>query len=853
MTMAPDALGPTEFLSPPPSAEAALAAVAEPARTWFRRHFGGPTLAQRLAWPAVAAGNNLLLSAPTGSGKTLAAFLPVLGELLAVPAAFGVRCLYVTPMKALGNDARKNLRSCVQGLRALRPEGWGVPRVGLRTGDTSSRLRRALWTQPPDLLLTTPESLAVLLSQPAAGDLFGGLRWVVVDEVHALAGSKRGCDLALSLERLADLAGGRPQRVGLSATCAPLEEAARFLAGAGWPCSVARVESDSPLSLRVEPLEGGFWRPLLDRLGPELERNRSTLVFTNARGLSERLAWALRQRYPAWEGQIAVHHSALAAARRRVVERQLKQGRLRCVVSSTSLELGIDVGTVDGVVLVHPPGDVVRLLQRVGRAGHEPGRTRRGLVLTASPAELLDAAVTAASGQSAQYEPLRVPDAPLDVLCQQLLGMAAQRDWPLDDAFALVRGAYPYRDLPRHDFDDCLAYLAGRGRDGDDWLPPRVSVFEGRFSIVDSRTARLLRRNLGTILAEEQRAVVLDSPAEDRQSTVGEVSEAFAERLQPGDRFLLDGRCLEFRRAEAGTLRVEEVAGRPAVPRWGGDGWPLSPELSRRLFLLRLRAAEALRDGPEALADLLRREYALDGRAVEELAAFVQRQECLSEVPDTTALLVEAVRKDTGADYYLHTPLNRSGNDALARVAVRRLARDLGVAATSLVADLGFAVFVRRPRDVEPDDWRALLAADGFDDDLAGALADSVALRERFRRVALTGLMLLRNPVGRRRRVGGGDWAERRLFEQLRAADPDFVFLRQARREVASEVCDAAAARAFAEGLPGRAVRCRWLPRPSPFVAGWTQAAAGPHEEVETPAEALQRLHGLLTGAPPDD
>jgi ATP-dependent Lhr-like helicase len=848
----------------PVAASAALAALYEPVARWFVGRFGAPTAAQQMAWPALATGRNLLLSAPTGAGKTFAAFLPPLGSLLAEARSSvfrwkssGLRCLYLAPLKALVNDTCRTLQGALDEIAAVLPPDMALPRLAVRTGDTPADERRRLLDETPDVLLTTPESLAVLLSQSALQPLFADLRWVIVDEVHALAANKRGADLAVSLERLTLLAETPPQRVGLSATATPLDEAARYLAGVGRPCDVAQVSDDSPLSLTLRPLEGTvtFVRELVALLEPELRANRATLVFTSARGLAERLAWALRRAMPDWDALVAVHHSALAAGRRREVERRFKAGELRAVVSSTSLELGIDMGAVDLVVLVHPPGDVVRLLQRVGRAGHGPGRVKRGLVLTSGAAELLEAAVTGASGQSGQCEPLRVPERPLDVLCQQLLGMACARLWQEGEAFALACRAYPFRDLRREEFDDCLRYLAGHDRDGREWLPPRVQRSEDGFAVTDDRTARLLRRNLGTILAEEAVTVELAPPPSpgDEEAvapavTVGEVDRLFAERLEPGDRFLLDGRCLEYRRRQADALVVEEVPGRPAVPRWGGDGLPLSPELARRLYVLRVQAAEALRDGPAALAELLRREYGLPDGTAETLADYFQQQEAVSEIPDTGVCLVEATGREFGETYHVHTPLNRTANDALARVAARRLARDFGHAASSVVADLGFALFLRRPVDEIADVLRHLLAADGFADDLDAALAESTILRERFRRVATTGLMLLRNPLGRRRRVGGSAWGEERLFDQVRERDPDFVLLRQALREARGEACDVAAALDYARRLPSLAVRCRRLARPSPFAENWTQLAPGAAEEIETPAAALRRLHARLTG-----
>jgi ATP-dependent Lhr-like helicase len=867
-------------LDQPPPADTALAALPQPLAHWFRLRFGTPTAAQRLAWPALAGGRHLLLSAPTGTGKTLAAFLPILEALLRQSASpqggSALRCLYVAPLKALTADIARSLTSYLGDLETILPPGTPLPRLEVRTGDTPPGQRRRLRDDPPDLLLTTPESLAVLLSQGAYQAVFGNLRHVVVDEVHALAAGKRGADLALSLERLDLLAGGDPmQRIGLSATATPLAEAARYLVGPGRSCAIACASERVPPEIKLEPLPSGprFLHALVARLARELPLHRSTLVFTNTRGLAERLGWALRRRLPAWEGRIAVHHSALAAARRREVEERFKAGELGAVISSTSLELGIDIGAVDMAVLVHPPGDVVRLLQRVGRAGHGPHALRRGLVLGATAAELLEGAVTAASGLAAQCEPLRVPRAPLDVLCQQILGMTAVRSWPPDELFELVRRAGPYAELTRGDFDACLAYLRGLDHTGQPWLPARLREDGDCFRIRDGRTARLLRRNLGTILAEEGVPVLLQAPpaeapapvideddpfpgtsasAEDPARTVGTVAEAFSERLEPGDRFLLDGRCLEFRRREEGALLVEEVAGRPQVPRWGGDGLPMSAELARRLYVLRMQAAEALREGPEALRALLERDYGLSGPALDVLADYFGRQESMSEIPDTKTLLIEAVGREGGADYYLHTPLNRAGNDALARVAVGRLARQHGRSALSVVADLGFVLRLRTPLAEVPEVVRGLLTAEGFEAELEASLADSPALRARFGRVAQTGLMLLRNPLGGRRRVGGRDWGERRLFEQVRAHDPDFVLLRQARREVRAELCDAAAGRAFVEQVPGLVVRCRWLALVSPFVEAWTQPALGPAEAVETPAEALQRLHAQLTGGQDD-
>jgi ATP-dependent Lhr-like helicase len=865
------------FLPPAPADSGVLDSFHPAIRAWFQATFPTPTAVQALAWPSLRAGRNCLISATTGHGKTLAAFLPLIDELLpgTTPWRVGgrLRGLYLSPLKALTTDVARNLQRHLRGIASHLPSEAGLPTLGVRHGDTTGEERRRLATEPPEILLTTPESLAILLSRPEVVDIFSTLGWVIVDELHALAGSKRGADLALSLERLERLAGGSLRRVGLSATATPLDEAARFLVGVDRPCDIAAVPSSSPLEVRIQPMttDRSFFTELVQRLVPEIEANRSVLVFTQSRRLAEQLSWALRTQRAGWETQIAVHHSSLAAERRREVEEQLKGGNLRAVVCSTSLEMGVDIGSVDLVVLVHPPGDVVRLLQRLGRAGHGPFRVRRGLILVGSAGELLEAAVTAASGKAGQCEPIAFADVPLDVLCQQLAGLACAGTWSAADLYDLVRRAAPYRDLTRTDFDDCIAYLRGLDSAGNGWLPPRLRGELEALTIKDAKTARLLRRNFGTILGEQSVRVEIEldplpegDDLEPRRREIGEIDPSFAERLEPGDRFLLDGRSLEVRQKGLDSVLVRDSTQRPILPRWAGSGWPMSTELATRLFALRVQAAEALRDGATSLADLLRVEYDLDADASATLAGYFERQETVSEIPEDGGALIEVVSTDHTTVYYVHTSLNRAGNDALSRVIAHRLARDHSKSSTSIVADLGFLLLPRGGPICPPSGgrgaggeggeqlaalWRSLLDATDFLTDLDVALQTSFAVRERFQRVAMSGLMVLRNPDARRRgRVGGESWTRRRLFEQVREHEPDFVLLRQARHELETDVCAGAAAFAWVTQLCHHPVRCRWLAQPSPFAESWSQSALGGLEIVETAEETLRRLHATLMG-----
>ena len=492
-----------------------------------------------------------------------------------------LQCVYVSPLRSLNYDIERNLRLPLEGIRERLGCEMSPVRVGVRTGDTSAYERRKLRDRPPHVLITTPESLSLLLSQPSWQIALAERRHIIVDEVHALAPTKRGADLAVSLERLAASAERDPVRVGLSATCHAGGEAARFLVGPARACRVVEAplprgtpppgdQGQEPDRARRSAAPGQQLPPAAapaaarDRAEPHDGDLRQHARVCREADVRPAARPAGRARWPAADETVAAHHSALDAARRRAVESKLRAGRLRAVVTSTSLELGVDIGTADLAVQIGLPGSVARCVQRVGRSGHRLGVGSRGLLLAATPAELAGAAVTARAALAGRVEPLRMVRAPLDVVCQQLVGMACAGEHSDDEAFAFLRKSGPMAELERADFDACLAFLAGElpGPAGaiepepgaiPRWTSPRIWRRDGQFGLRSRRVARWFACNVGTIHSEEMARVI------DRGIAVGTVEAAYAERLVPGDRFVLDGRTFEFRRLEKSI-----VAGRAA-------------------------------------------------------------------------------------------------------------------------------------------------------------------------------------------------------------------------------------------------------------------------------------------------
>ncbi|MEW5979446.1 MAG: DEAD/DEAH box helicase [Acidobacteriota bacterium] len=690
---------------------------------WFERTFSAPTEPQRLAWPAIQSGKHTLIAAPTGSGKTLAAFLSAIDQLVR-QAAEGVlsdetQILYVSPLKALSNDIQRNLQApleaiqlelCRQGLREVPIRSW------VRTGDTPASERTAMGKKPPHIVVTTPESFYILLSSDSGRRMLRTVRTVIVDEIHAVVGNKRGAHLALSLERLQALVQQPLVRIGLSATQKPIEEVARFLVGSagcqpnGAPqCTIVDTDHLRLLDLDIElpdsPLEAVMsnevWKEVYRRLADLIGEHRSTLVFVNTRRLSERVARHLADLLG--EDQVAAHHGSLARDQRFRAEQRLKAGELRVLVATASLELGIDVGLVDLVCQLGTTRSITMFLQRVGRSGHFFGGVPKGRIFPLTRDELVEATALLCAVKNHELEALEIPRNALDILAQQIVAEVACEEWSEDALFEMVRKAYPYRDLRREDFLAVVeilsnGYATKMGRRGAylhrDGIHHRL---RGR------RGARLAALTSGGAIPENTNYEVILEPA---GTLLGSVEEDFAIESMSGDIFQLGNASWRILRVEPGRLRVEDAKGQPpSLPFWFGEAPARSRVLSAAVSRLRQEADRQLnhrdvaRGSSQALATWLQDRYAVSQAAAAQLAEYLSAiRGALGMVPSQECLVLERFFDESGGmQLVIHSPfgsrINRAWGLALRKRFCRKFNFELQAAATedALILSLSHA------------------------------------------------------------------------------------------------------------------------------------------------------------------
>ncbi|HEY4395753.1 MAG TPA: DEAD/DEAH box helicase [Polyangia bacterium] len=885
---------------------------------WLGRKFGAPTPAQAQAWPLIASGKDVLVTAPTGSGKTLAAFLWALDRLVSEAIAAGgplpdrTSVLYVSPLKALSNDVRRNLEEPLGEIRSLATElGYPAPevRTAVRTGDTTARERREATRRPPHVLVTTPESLFILLTSESGRRALRDVRTVIVDEIHAVAPDKRGAHLALSLERLEALvaqsgtlegspcppatgsAGQSPapptrsarlQRVGLSATMRPLDVASRLLVGATRPApALVDVGQRRDLDLGVEVPEDELgavatneqWVELYDRVAALARAHKSTLVFVNTRRLVERVTLHLSERLGA--DAVAAHHGSLSRERRHRAERLLKSGDLKVVVATASLELGIDVGAVELCCLIGSPRSIATGLQRIGRSGHALHATPKGRLFPLTRDQLVECAALVRAARRAEIDAVCLRDAPLDVLSQQIVAAAACDEWDEDALYELCRRAGPYATLTRGDFDGVVDMLAegiatSRGRSGA--LLHRDAVnrrLRGR------RGARLAALTSGGAIPDNANYDVILEPD---GTQIGTIDEDFAIESMAGDIILLGNSSWRIRRVEPGKVRVEDAAGAaPTIPFWLGEGPARTRELSSEVAALRQEIVDA-HAANEDLVPQLESSCALDRRGGELLRDYVLAgATVLGGVPTQTRLFAERFFDDAGGmQLVIHAPFGGRINRAWGMALRKRFCRSFDFELQAAATDDGIVLSLGPQHSFPLETVFSMLCAADVEELLTQAALQAPMFETRWRWNATRSLALLRSRGGKRvppalLRMRAQDLIAAVFPAQTACQDnhgggtievPDHPLVRETVRDCLVEAMDAAGLRTVLEAIAAGRIQtsARELPEPSVFAHEILNANPyaflddAPLEERRTravsvrrglPAAVVERIGGL--------
>ncbi|MEO8662629.1 MAG: DEAD/DEAH box helicase, partial [Bryobacteraceae bacterium] len=725
-------------------------------RAWFQARFGVPTEPQLQGWQSIAKGEDTLISAPTGSGKTLAAFLITLDRLVrrAVEGTLPDETLavYVSPLKALSNDIQRNLESPLAEIYALAEER-GIPmqsiRTTVRTGDTPAWERRQTLKHPPHILVTTPESLFILLTAEGSRKVLQTARTVIVDEIHAIVDDKRGSHLALSLARLDELAGRRLQRIGLSATVKPIEEVGRYL---GPKTHIVNVGDRRPMDLAVEIPNDEFgpiasnelWAEIQGRIATLIGEHHTTLVFVNTRRLAERVSHALEAHLG--PGAVLPHHGSLARALRFEAESRLKKGEIRAVVATASLEMGIDIGTVDLVCQIGSPRSVAAALQRIGRSGHWVGAIPKGRLFPTTRDELIECGALIRSIRTGDLERLEIPLNALDVLAQQIVAEAACRPCSETELFELARAAWPYRELERKDFDDVVTMLSegvatSRGRSGALLHRDQVNgVIRGR------RGARLAAITSGGAIPENADYAVVVEPD---NKIIGSVHEDFAIESMAGDVFLLGTHSWRIKRVEPARVRVEDAGGAaPSVPFWIGEAPGRSLELSAAVSQLRAN----VEGNPKDAVRLLAEECGIpESGGVQVVAYVIAGTQALGALPSGDTVIAERFFDEAGGmQLILHAPFGARVTKAWGLALRKRFCRTFNFELQAAATDNGLVLSLGEHHSFPLDLVFAFLNPNTVEDVLRQAVLASPMFNSRWRWNAGRALVLPRMMGGRR-------------------------------------------------------------------------------------------------------
>lgn len=771
---------------------------------WFESNFEDFTPAQKRSIIDIHKKNNVLISSPTGSGKTLTAFLSVISELTTLAEKEQledkVYCIYISPLKALDNDIEKNLDEPLDGIEKIAGKKLGI-RKAVRTGDTTQYQRQKMLKKPPHILITTPETLSILLVAPKFREKLSHVKYVIIDEIHSLAENKRGVHLSLSLERLQHLI-GQYTRIGLSATVSPIEEVAKFLVGYEYGvernCKIVNInylkeldmEVMCPVSDIVLADEEDTRLGMYDLLDDLIQENKTTLIFTNTRSGTERFVYNLKKMYPMNynDSNIMAHHSSLSKEVRLETENKLKEGKLKAVVSSTSLELGIDIGYIDLVVLINSPKSVARALQRIGRSGHRLHEKSKGRIIVTDRDDLVECSVLLKNAKEGKIDRINIPRNCLDVLAQHIYGMSIENPWDIDYAYDVIRKSYCYKDLTRDDYEDVLSYMAGEYPELEEryvyakiWIDYKENTFGKR-----GKLARMLySTNIGTIPDSSGVLVKYD------RETVGKIEESFMERLKKGDTFVLGGRTFRFNYAKGMTINVTPASGPPTIPSWFSQQLPLSFDLAMEIQRFRsyMESKFEYRRSKEEIMEFIYDYLYVDDFAANSIYEYFVEQYKYAKIPSNRCLLIEYYRGFGDRRFVIfHSLFGRKVNDALSRAVAYVVAQRYNTNITISISDNGF--YLSSDSTIGGLESFKELNPENFERILTNSLNKTETLASRFRHCAGRSLMTLRRYKGESKSVGRQQVRGKILLKFVQEMDNDFPILKESRREATEDYMD---------------------------------------------------------------
>ena len=827
---------------------------------WFFTRFKEFSLPQLYGVMEIHSRNNILVSAPTGATKTLTAFLSILNELIDSSEKgileSRVYCVYVSPLKALSNDIQVNLVEPLKEMEKLAGKKLNI-RVAVRTGDTTASEKAKMLKHPPHILITTPESLAIMLTSSKFSELLKNVEWFIADEIHALAENKRGVHLSLSIERLNRISPSMA-RIGLSATIAQLEEIAKFLVGYSGgklrECRIVDVQFIKSMDLKV-------LAPVPDLVGAEhammhnsmyalmddlIQSHRTTLIFTNTRSATERVVHYLKEKFPKkYAENIGAHHGSLSKTLRHNIENRLRKGELKVIVSSTSLELGIDIGYIDLVICLGSPKSVARFLQRAGRSGHKLHDTVKARIIVLDRDDLIECAVLLKSAIEKKIDKIHLPKNCLDVLAQQLHGMSIEQKWKVKELFELVRQSYCYHDLQLKDFMEILDYLSGKYISLEDrniyakiWHDEDTGELgrRGKMSRVIYMT------NVGTIPEESFITVKVG------EQPIGHIDEAFLERLHRGDVFVLGGERYEFLYAKGMVAYVNASVYRPpTIPSWFSEMLPLSFDLAIEIGKFRKLMNELFcaNKPKEEILKFINRYLYVDKNAAESVYRYFFEQFSYAQIPSNSRIIVEHYHDDKSKRKYaiFHTLYGRRVNDCLSRAAAFAIARTQHRDVEIGINDNGF--YIGSDRSVNVIQAFNLVKSKEMRKIMDTAIEQTEVLKRRFRHCASRAMMILRNYMGRQKRVGRQQVSSMILMNAVKRIDNNFCILKEARREVLEDLMDIESAAKVIEGIEKKMILVEEIRTalPSPFafnliIQGFTDVM-----KIEDKVEFIRRMH----------